>query len=279
MKDLKRRVIGLITDFGVKGLHYVATLKAVILKINPNVQIIDINHNVTPFNIYEASFLISTTYKYFPRGSVFIVVVDPGVGSSRDILAIKLVSDYYFIGPNNGIFTNAFKSNDIIECIKIDNDDYFIKPVSNTFHGRDIMAPVGAYITKNVELENFGPKFDSKNFVHYPIEYKVSSKERQIKGIIQYIDQFGNGITNIPIKDNKVGGSLLNLDHGDLIQFRFNKKEYIGTFTSFYSSQPLNALLFIRGSTNFLEISINQGNAAKQIGFKVGDTLIFKVKE
>jgi len=279
MKDLKKRVIGLITDFGCKGLHYVATMKAVILKINPNVQIIDINHNITPFNIYEARFLISTTYKYFPQGSVFIIVVDPGVGSSRDILAVKLVSDYYFIGPNNGIFTNAFKSNDISECIKIQNDKYFIKPVSNSFHGRDIMAPIGAYITKNVELKNFGPYFDSKDFASYPIEYKVSIKEKQIKGIIQYIDQFGNGITNIPIEANKVKESSLNLEDGDLIQFRFNDKEYKGIFTSFFSSQPLKTLLFIKGSTNYLEISINQGNAAKQIGFKVGDTLIFNVKE
>jgi S-adenosylmethionine hydrolase len=264
MKDLKKRVIGLITDFGSKGLHYVATMKAVILKINPNLQIIDINHNITPFNIYEATFLISTTYKYFPQGSVFIIVVDPGVGSSRDILTIKLVSDYYFIGPNNGIFTNAFKSNDISECIKIQNDKY---------------SPVAAYITKNVELKNFGPNFDSKDFAPYPIEYKVSLKEKQIKGIIQYIDQFGNGITNIPIEGNKVKGSSLNLDDGDLIQFRFNDKEYKGTFNSFFSSQPLKTLLFIKGSTNYLEISINQGNAAKQIGFKVGDTLIFNVKE
>ena len=279
MKDLKKRLIGLITDFGFKGLHYVATMKAVILKINPNVQIIDINHNITPFNIYEARFLISTTYKYFPQGSVFIIVVDPGVGSSRDILAVKLVSDYYFIGPNNGIFTNAFKSNDISECIKIQNDKYFIKPVSNSFHGRDIMAPIGAYITKNVELKNFGPYFDSKDFASYPIEYKVSIKEKQIKGIIQYIDQFGNGITNIPIEANKVKESSLNLEDGDLIQFRFNDKEYKGIFTSFFSSQPLKTLLFIKGSTNYLEISINQGNAAKQIGFKVGDTLIFNVKE
>ena len=279
MKDLKKRVIGLITDFGCKGLHYVATMKAVILKINPNVQIIDINHNITPFNIYEARFLLNTTYKYFPQGSIFIIVVDPGVGSSRDILAVKLVSDYYFIGPNNGIFTNAFKSNDISECIKIQNDKYFIKPVSNSFHGRDIMAPIGAYITKNVELKNFGPYFDSKDFASYPIEYKVSIKEKQIKGIIQYIDQFGNGITNIPIEANKVKESSLNLEDGDLIQFRFNDKEYKGIFTSFFSSQPLKTLLFIKGSTNYLEISINQGNAAKQIGFKVGDTLIFNVKE
>ncbi|MFX0019655.1 MAG: S-adenosyl-l-methionine hydroxide adenosyltransferase family protein [Promethearchaeota archaeon] len=279
MKDLKKRVIGLLTDFGFKGLHYVATMKAVILKINPNVQIIDINHYITPFNIYEARFLISTTYKYFPQGSVFIIVVDPGVGSSRAILAIKLASDYYFIGPNNGIFTNTFKSNDISECIKIQNDKYFIKPVSNTFHGRDIMAPVGAYITKNVALKNFGPYFDTKDFASYPIEYEVLLKEKQIKGIIQYIDQFGNGITNIPIEGNKVKGSSLNLEEGDLIQFRFNNKEYKGIFTSIFSSQPLKTLLFIKGSTNYLEISINQANAAKQIGFKVGDTLIFNVKK
>lgn len=277
MANLKRRVIGLITDFGARGSHYVANMKAVIIKINPNVEIIDINHFVSPFNIYEANFLISITYKYFPKETVFIIVVDPGVGSSREILAIKLVSKYYFIGPNNGIFTRAFKLNDIDECVKIQNDSYFIKPISNTFHGRDIMAPVGAYITKNIDLKNFGPQFDPKNIVEYPYEYEISPLEKKIKGLILYIDQFGNGITNIPIDNGKVDESPLTINDGDSIYLLYKSKKYKGIFTSHFNSIPLKSILCLKGSYGLLEISINQGNAAKEIGFNVGDTIIIKL--
>ncbi|MFX0033621.1 MAG: S-adenosyl-l-methionine hydroxide adenosyltransferase family protein [Candidatus Hodarchaeota archaeon] len=273
---MNKRIIGLITDFGARGQHYVATMKAVILKINPNVEIIDINHSVSPFNIYEASFLIKTTHKYFPKGSIFIIVVDPGVGTLREILAIKLMSNHFFIGPNNGIFTNTFNLNDIVECVKIQNDEYFLKPISNTFHGRDVMAPVGAYISKSVDLKNFGPPFDPKNFVEYPYVYQVFQSDKIIKGTILYIDQFGNGITNIPLKENKIGKSLLTLKEGGIISLIFKNKKYAGNFTSHYDKVPKNSILFLEGSYGLLEISLNQGNAAEEIGFNIGDSITIK---
>jgi len=102
------RIIALVTDFGPKGQHYVAAMKAVIMNINPLVKIIDISHDITPYSKIEASYILKTTYKYFPKGSIFIIVVDPGVGGSRELLALKTKSDYIFIGPNNGIFSNVF---------------------------------------------------------------------------------------------------------------------------------------------------------------------------
>jgi len=270
---MNKRIIGLITDFGARGQHYVATMKAVILKINPNVEIIDISHSVTPFNINEASFLIKTTHKYFPEGSIFIVVIDPGVGTLREILAIKLISNYFFVGPNNGIFTNTFSLDDIVECVNVQNDEYFLKPVSNTFHGRDIMAPIGAYISKNLDLKNFGPSFDPSNFVEYTHDYQIFQSNKIIKAVILYIDQFGNGVTNIPLKENKVGKSLLTLKEGEIISLIFKDKKYTGNFTSHYDMVPKRSILFLEGSYGLLEISLNQGSAAEEIGFNVGDSI------
>lgn len=278
MGNLNKKVIGLITDFGTRGLHYVATMKAVILNINRNVDIIDINHNITPYNLYEASFLIKTTYNYFPEGSIFIIVVDPGVGSLREIIAIKLISNYFFIGPNNGIFTNVFKMDEIIECVSVKNKSYFLKPISNTFHGRDIMAPVGAYISKNHKLMEFGPPFDPKNLVRVPYTYQVFNSDRRITATIIYIDEFGNSITNIPLNQKKISDTLITLKEGEKIKLLFKSKEYTGPFTSHYNNVPKRSILFLEGSYGLLEISLNQGNAAEKIGFNVGDTITIKFK-
>ena len=159
MVAFNQRIICLITDFGLKGQHYVASMKAIILNINPNIRIVDISHEITPYSIIEASYILKTTYRYFPQGTIFIIVVDPGVGSSREILIIKTESNQYFIGPNNGIFSRTFLGN-IIECIEIQNEEFFNKPASNTFHGRDIMAPIGAHIISGIPLNAFGPNFN-----------------------------------------------------------------------------------------------------------------------
>jgi len=273
MIESTKKIIALLTDFGPKGQHYVASIKGVILNINPNVSIIDISHSISSYSIIEASYLIKTSYKYFPENTVFVIVVDPGVGSSREILAIKIKSNHYFIGPNNGIFPNIFSNDDISEMIEVKNNFYFNKPVSKTFHGRDIMAPVGTYILNGIPLNDFGPKFDPKNLVNKPILYEILFKEKIIKCIIQYIDSFGNGTTNIPIKNKKIKGTELTLEEGKKFKLKNKNKEYEGKFVSHFAFVPKNSLVFIIGSSNYLEISINQGNASKEIGFKVGDII------
>ncbi|MHA1488296.1 MAG: SAM hydrolase/SAM-dependent halogenase family protein [Promethearchaeota archaeon] len=258
-------IIGLITDFGTKGAHYIASMKGVILRINPNVQIIDISHDISSYSIIEASYIIKSTYKFFPEKTLFLIVVDPGVGSNRNILAIKTKSGYIFIGPNNGIFSNALNSEIIDECIKIENDIYFNKPVSKTFHGRDIIAPVGAYITNGISLVNFGPQFDQEKITKFPMEYEEISKKK-IRCTIQFIDNFGNLITNI--EENS-----LSLEEGNIIELKSNKNLYKGRFVNFFESVPVNSLIFLIGSSGYLEISINQGNAAEKLSLKVGDII------
>lgn len=273
------RIIGLITDFGSRGQHYVAAMKAVILKINPLVKIIDISHDISPYSIIEASYILKTTYKHFPKGSIFITVVDPGVGGSREILALKTNLNYFFIGPNNGIFPNVFDISEISECISIQNEEYFNQPVSATFHGRDIMAPIGAYITRyqNFPLSELGPKFNFNNIIKIIITNEVDLENRSIIGSIQYIDSFGNGTTTIQMVGNKIKDLDLALEHGTKINLIINKNKYEGKFTSHFSSVPIDSLLFLVGSTGFLEISINQGNASKKLGFKSGDIITIQV--
>ncbi len=275
MADINQKLICLLTDFGLKGQHYVASMRAVILNINSNIKIVDISHQITPYSIIEASYVLKTTYRYFPEGTVFIIVVDPGVGGSREIVAFKTNTNYYFIGPNNGIFSESFTTN-ISECVEIQNDEFFQKPISTTFHGRDIMAPVGAYLLSGIPLNSFGPNFNLNNLKKSPIIYDIDTKKKTISCIIQCIDSFGNGTTNIPIFNNKIQNSEFLLSENTKIRVNIREDTYEGLFTSHFSNVPIKSLLFLVGSTGFLEISLNQGNASKELGFNVEDIITIK---
>ncbi len=264
--------IALLTDFGSTGQHYVASMKGVILTINPDSNIIDITHNVKPFSISNAAFLLKASYKHFPEGTIFIVVVDPGVGSQRDILAIKTKHNYYFIGPDNGIFPQALQSK-IIECVKIENQEYFNKHVSNTFHGRDIMAPVAAHISNGIFLSKFGTEFLPNLLVTSPSQIDINKGKKEVSCIVQHIDSFGNIVTNIAIRNNLIKGSSLLLSEGASIQLSFEKEIHKGKFVSHFASGSKDSLIFLKGSSNYLEISKNQGNAAKDLSLQIGDNI------
>lgn len=276
MVEFNQKIICLLSDFGLKGQHYVASMKAVILNINPNIKIIDITHNISPYSVIEASYILKTTYKTFPKGTIFIIIVDPGVGSSREILLIKTKSNHYFIGPNNGIFSGVFINN-IDSCIEIKNEEFFNEPISNIFHGRDIMAPIGAYLTTNIPLSAFGPKFNLNNLKESKLKYSLDIKNKVIQCSIQYIDSYGNGTTNTPLVNNYIKDSNVIIKEGSEISVKIGQKLYNGFFTSHFSSVPINSLLFLVGSTGFLELSLNQGNASEKLGFNVGDIITIKL--
>ncbi|MFX1236979.1 MAG: S-adenosyl-l-methionine hydroxide adenosyltransferase family protein [Promethearchaeota archaeon] len=273
MNEQSQAIIALLTDFGRKGQHYIASMKGVILNINPFVKIIDISHEITPFSIIEASYMIKSCYKHFPSNTIFIVVVDPDVGSHREILALKTSSNHYFIGPNNGIFSNAIKPGEIKECFEVNNEKYFSHPVSHTFHGRDIMAPVAAHLTKGLHLSTFGPLFDSKNILKYPLEYQVDPDKKKIRCSVCYIDSFGNITTNVPIYNNRIINTSIELFLGALIRIRYNSIEFSGRFQSHFSTEPKGAMMFLTGSSGYLEISKNQEDASKTMGCKIGDIM------
>jgi S-adenosylmethionine hydrolase len=276
--DKNNRLIGLITDFGPKGSHYIAAMKAVIISINPEARIIDIHHNISSYSVVETSFIIKTIYNFFPQNSIFVVVVDPGVGSSRKILALKTKSNHYFIGPDNGIFWLAFAESGIKECIQIQNKQFYHQPVSDTFHGRDIMAPIGAYLSKNISLNKFGPRLDPKDLTSYPITYDISKKDKSIHCTIQYIDNFGNIVTNIPIIDEKIKDTNFMLQKGSILMLKTDENKYQGILQSEYKNTEINQLFFIKGSSGYLEISMNQESAAKKLNLQAGDSIQIRLK-
>ncbi len=264
--------IGLLTDFGMRGSHYVASMKGVITKVNPRAIIIDISHSVKSYSIVEASYLLMSTYKYFPEGTVFIVVIDPGVGSGRDIVAIRTDEPYYFVGPDNGIFSRALESN-ITDCFVIDNEDYYHKPVSNTFHGRDIMGPIGASIALGVSLDKIGHRIDHDQLKTHPISYELDEMERKCTCTIQYVDNFGNLTTNIKLKGHQILGSEIHLFKRQELTISANNRLFRGLFVSHFGTVPEKSLVFTEGSTSFLEISINQGNASEELNISTGDVV------
>jgi len=279
-----KNLIALITDFGNEGQHYVASMKGVILKINPDVKIVDLSHNISSYSIIEASYILISTYRFFPEQTVFVIVVDPGVGSSREVIALKTESNYYFVGPNNGIFSWIFELDKIVDCINVQNKTYFNNPVSSTFHGRDIMAPVGAFLTKGITIEKFGTSFDQNNLIRKNLEYNIIQDEGKVRCEIQFIDSFGNIITNILIETNYsfgefdcISGTSLTIKEGEDIQLLIKNKEYKGIYSSYYANFPVKSLLLLRGSSDFLEISLNQGNAAKELDIKIGDIIEIKL--
>ncbi|GAH39915.1 unnamed protein product, partial [marine sediment metagenome] len=157
----------------------------------------------------------------------------------------------------------------------VENQKYFFKPISKIFHGRDIMAPVGAYITKNVPLNNFGPSFNPSKFVKYPLKYEISPKNKKITCVIQYIDTFGNLTTNMSLQENRITETSIILEHGKEIVMLYKNQEYRGKFTSHFESVPPKSILFVKGSSGYLEVSINLGNAAKKVGIESGDEISF----
>lgn len=294
-------IIGIITDFGERGHHYVAEMKGVGLQINPDLQIIDVAHSITPFSIIEAAFVLYKTYSTFPTDTIFVCVVDPGVGSKRDIVAIQTIDNYILIGPDNGIFS-YFSNNNLIKFITtITETEYFYKPfseaikmvkdhesfyenpesdsnlpfpISSTFHGRDIMMPVAAHLSRGLEIFSIGIPKESVVILQ-DLEPNYSEKDLTIEGMIQYIDDFGNVITNISCEEFHL------LTHKKFSKFRldFLSTIYDVKLVPFFAENPPEKILLIEGSSSFLEICQNQRNAATTLNAKVGDVFQIKLME
>ena len=185
-------LITLLTDFGDRD-SFVASMKGVILTINPQATLVDISHHVPPHSIEDAAYLLKSCYRYFPEGTVHVAVVDPGVGSTRRPLVIK-TARYYFLGPDNGLFSHIFDEEDEVEVREIENQQYRIESAGHTFDGRDLFAPSAAWLTKGKPASFFG------RVIHDPITLPIVEPSRQgnrLVGRIEYVDRFGNLISNL----------------------------------------------------------------------------------
>jgi len=184
-------IIALLTDFGLND-NFVGVMKGVIYHINPEVKIVDLSHQIESHNIHEAAFLLKSSYPYFPEGTVFLIVVDPGVGSERKSVIVE-TEKYLFVAPDNGVLSFLMER-DMKRIIQITNEEYFLKPVSRTFHGRDIFAPVAAYLSKGEKVEKFGSQTRKIEKLTFP---EPQVKNNRLVGEVIYVDRFGNPITNI----------------------------------------------------------------------------------
>jgi S-adenosylmethionine hydrolase len=254
-------IISLLTDFGLED-NYVGVMKAVILRINPSAQILDLTHNVKRHNIIEAAFLLKGSFKYFPEGTIFLVVVDPGVGSKRKAIIVK-TKDYTFIAPDNGVLSPTLKETSVNRIIEITNKRYFLKPVSDTFHGRDIFSPIAAFLSKGIPLESFGREIREFKDLEIP---EVKIKDNKLLGEIIYIDGFGNLISNIQ-RD-------IFYDFLGNKKFRIHfKGEVFKKINRSYAEMVEGKPLVIFGSFDSLEISVNRGNAKDYFRAKEKDKI------
>ena len=264
-------IITLLTDFGLAD-NFVGVIKGVILGINPEVGIIDLSHSVMPGDILGGAFLLKSSYRYFPPGTVHLVIVDPGVGSKRKAIIVK-TKRYYFIGPDNGVLSLALEAEEkIVNVVSITNRKFFLKPVSFTFHGRDIFAPVAAYLSRGINITKFGIsqskiykhlKFPQPKIIPPQRDPAYGGKDKTLQGEVIYIDHFGNLITNIQEDVFRRFAGKRN--------FRICLKDkIINKLSKSYLSTEKNKPLAIFGSFGNLEISINCGSAADYFHAKRG---------
>lgn len=257
-------ILALLTDFGWQD-PYAGIVKGVLLSINPALSIVDITHSIPPQDIHTAAFFLSETVPYFPKGTVFMAVVDPGVGSNRNALVCR-IGKHYFTGPDNGIFTlvlqKAKQNNEAITCHKITEKRFCLPKISQTFHARDIFAPVAAHLSLGTPLNAFGPEKSD------PVLLSFTSPEifdNTIAGEVRYVDGFGNLITNI---------------HADLLTKLKRQPTSVNIsgmdipILTAYSQAELTQPLAITGSYGLLEIAVRNGNAAAVLQAKRGDRVI-----
>ena len=253
--------ITLLTDFGTAD-YYVGAMKGVILSINPSAAIVDVTHDVSPQDIEHAAFVLMSCYREFPAGTIHLAVVDPGVGSVRRAILIAAAGQF-FVGPDNGVFSYILDNEEDASVFQITASQYFRQPLSNTFHGRDVFAPVGAHLSKGTSPGSFGPMIEDAVRLR-PVKAEATNPGK-VKGRLLHIDRFGNCVTNIDQSGLNEGARLL-----------VNKKKITSFHTSY--AEAKRGLFAIGGSAGFLEISVRNGSAAKVLKAKRGDEVTFNMK-
>jgi S-adenosylmethionine hydrolase len=258
------KIIGLLSDFGIKD-SYVAVMKGVIYEINREARIVDLSHDIGKQNVQNGAFVLATAAPFFPDETVFICVVDPGVGTKRKGIVVE-GKKHLYVGPDNGLLMIAAKLEGIEHVYEITNKKYIRNEISSTFHGRDIFAPVGAYLSKGINPEEIGHEIF--NYIVLS-QAKTIITSQQISGEVLHVDGFGNIITNIVFEDlTQVG-----IKFGDLFKIQINDQLLKLTFLETYGKTQNGEFLALIGSNGFLEISINQGNAALELDVSTGDII------
>jgi S-adenosyl-L-methionine hydrolase (adenosine-forming) len=259
------KTLTLLTDFGNRDV-YVGVMKGVIAQINPTLTVIDLTHLLPPQDIAAGRFCLMDAYPYFPNGTVHVAVVDPGVGSQRRCIAVEFTNGF-LVGPDNGLFSGVLSQSQAIAAVELTNADYWRnQQPSSTFHGRDIFAPVGAHLASGVPLKNLGKEIDPATLVKLNLP-ECTLVESGIVGCIQYIDHFGNLVSNIP--ENYVQGKNW---HVTLAGLNIKARKT-------YSDVKIGDVVALVGSHGWVEIAINNGNAQSKLNINLQDAVKVKYLE
>jgi S-adenosylmethionine hydrolase len=251
--------ITLTTDFG-RDSTYVAAMKGVILSINPAAVIVDISHTIAPQNIAQGAFVLGEATRWFPRDSIHVAVVDPGVGTSRKIVYAR-VGEQQYICPDNGLLSYVCRDSRAEHAIEVSNRSLFLSEVSNTFHGRDIMSPVAARLSLGFPSEQLGPPLEALKLLKWP---RPERRNNSVIGRILCADSFGNLITNLRRED--LPGDI---EHANF--FVDTAQHHFDGIVKTYSESPPGTPVALFGSSGLLELAIVQGNAALQLHIPIGD--------
>ena len=243
------KIITLLTDFGGHD-PYVGIMKGVIFGISPRVEVVDLCHGVSPQDVLEAAFLLHCSYRYFPKGTIHLVVVDPGVGGRRRALLAEGTHGYY-VSPDNGVLSYLFTGGEIQRVLEITAEEYFLHPVSHTFHGRDIFAPVAAHLARGETVDRFGRVTSS--YICLPVPAVERKREGHLAGSVLHVDRFGNLVTNI---------SAADISPFRKIRVAVKQRSIDGLVES-YESLKRGEIGAILGSAGYLEIFSSRGSAAR----------------
>jgi S-adenosyl-L-methionine hydrolase (adenosine-forming) len=259
-------LITLTTDFGHRD-PFVGIMKGVIYSINPDARVIDLTHGIPAQNVTSAALALQSSVRFFPQGTIHVAVVDPGVGSKRRALLIEAAGSF-FVGPDNGIFSLLLNNNPPKQIIELTNEKYHLKPTSTTFHGRDIFAPIAAYLSRGIAPEEFGSPMGDFVRLAWPA---VTKTEGVVQGQIVYIDTFGNLITNI--REDDLGGI-----QSDDLTTSIKDITIRGLAQSYANGSESNYVTLVN-SLGLLEISLFKGNAQLESGAQIGDRVNVRQSE
>ena len=256
-------IITLTTDYGTDD-HLVGVLKGVILKINPDAQIVDITHGVTPFDLLDGAMAIANAYAYFPSRTIHVVVVDPGVGTERRPLLVS-GQNQYFIAPDNGVLSAVYEKEQNFVVRHLTAEHYFLQPVSKTFHGRDIFAAVAGWLSKNWQPASMGEEITDFKRFGLP---RPKEADGLLKGVVLKVDSFGNLITNFKSEDLPEGA----LEKGE-IKLQVGNHAVSKLVPTFANGNTGEAIAYV-GSSGLVEIGVNKGSASKTLGIGRGTPVL-----
>jgi S-adenosylmethionine hydrolase len=254
--------IALLSDFGDAD-HYVGAMKGVLARLAPNARVVDITHRIPPYDRVRGGLALYQAYAQFPRKTVFVAVVDPGVGSARQALLVE-TQDYFFLGPDNGVLSMALAEQKIRRIVHLNNEKYFQTPVSATFHGRDVFAPAAAHLAQGLAPEFFGPELT--DYRRLP-DFVPTFDAKRLAGSILAFDRFGTAVTNLS------RNFLQRHYHRAEWEVRAGGHELRGLRSHYAEVAPGEPLLLF-GSGGLLEIAVREGSAEEQLALKRGDPVL-----